>query len=94
VTRETARDAVLSSFRWSDGHADVWALFREATTFAAIVDELSLIAERSSCVKIAGVESRGFILGAATAARSGLGFVSIRKAGGLFPGVKLDVRGG
>jgi adenine phosphoribosyltransferase len=37
---------------------------------------------------VAGIESRGFILGTAVALALGVGFAPIRKAGGLFPGPK------
>jgi adenine phosphoribosyltransferase len=39
--------------------------------------------------KVAGIESRGFLLGAAVASRLEVGFVAIRKPSGLFPGPKL-----
>jgi adenine phosphoribosyltransferase len=38
---------------------------------------------------VAGIESRGFLLGGACAAQLGVGFVPIRKTGTLFPGPKL-----
>jgi len=41
-------------------------------------------------LKVAGIEARGFILGAAVAARMGVGFVAIRKQSGLYPGPKLE----
>lgn len=46
-----------------------------------------------------GIESRGFLLGAAAALDLGVGFVAVRKADGLLPGPKvtttadLDYRG-
>jgi adenine phosphoribosyltransferase len=38
--------------------------------------------------KVAGIESRGFMLGTAAALELGVGFVPVRKADGLFPGPK------
>ena len=40
---------------------------------------------------VLGIESRGFLLGGAVALKLGVGFVAIRKGGGLLPGPKLVV---
>lgn len=65
-------------------------LFRDVTTlighgegFAATVSHLAEHAEVSGAEAIAGIEARGFIFGAAVAARLGLPFVPIRKPGKL-----------
>jgi adenine phosphoribosyltransferase len=70
-----------------DGHADVWRLFDDAGRLREIAEAL---AEpfRGEVTKVAGIESRGFILGTAAAFVLGVGFVPIRKAEGLFPGPK------
>jgi adenine phosphoribosyltransferase len=71
-----------------DGHADVWPLFYDAALFGRVLDALAEpLAHRVS--KIAGIESRGFLLGGAVAARLQVGFVAIRKQSGLFPGPKF-----
>lgn len=54
------------------------------------MDALFTAAEWRSVHAVAGIESRGFILGAAMAARRGKGFVPIRKQGKLPPPV-VDV---
>lgn len=65
-------------------------LFRDVTTligdgpgFAAAVAALSERASAVGAQAIAGIEARGFIFGAAAAARLGLGFVPVRKPGKL-----------
>lgn len=65
-------------------------LFRDITTliahgegFAASVDHLARRAEAAGAESIAGMEARGFIFGAAVAARLGIGFVPVRKPGKL-----------
>lgn len=73
-------------------------LFRDITTligngpgFAATVALLAERAERAGAEVIAGIEARGFIFGAAVAARLGLGFVPVRKPGKLpVPSLALD----
>ena len=54
------------------------------------LDELLTEAEWSEIDALAGIESRGFILGAALAVRRGKGFVLVRKQGKLPPPV-VDV---
>jgi adenine phosphoribosyltransferase len=73
-----------------EGHADVWRLFDDPellrTVAAALVDPF-----RGEAAKVAGIESRGFIIGTAAALELDVGFVPIRKAEGLFPGPKAVV---
>jgi len=70
---------------------DITPLLREH--FGATIDALDLLLEDAEWNRIdavAGIESRGFILGAALAARRSKGFVLIRKKGKLPPPV-VDV---
>ena len=83
--------AFLSSFRWVDGHADVWAAFRDAETLRAVVVGLAEPWRDQQISAVAGVEARGFLLGAAVAVQLGVGFHAVRKAGALFPGPKTKV---
>jgi adenine phosphoribosyltransferase len=92
VSEPAAREAILATFRWVDGHADIWRLFGDPTTFGSVVRRVAEVVAESGASKVAGVESRGFILGGAVAAAVGVGFVPIRKETGLFPGDKLTVR--
>ncbi len=75
------------------GHADVWRLFDSAELLGEVA--LALVEPfRGSVTKVAGIESRGFILGAAAALDLGVGLVPIKKAAGLFPGEKVAVTAG
>ena len=60
-----------------DGHADVWPLFYTPDLLRRVVDALAEPLD-GAATKIAGIESRGFLLGAAVALRLGVGFVAIR----------------
>ncbi len=75
------------------GHADVWRWFDDAARLRAIADAL-VAPFRGDVTKVAGIESRGFILGTAAALALGVGFVPIRKAEGLFPGPKVSADAG
>lgn len=92
-------NALLSRFAWVGRHADVWRWFDDPETLRAIAGAL-VDPFRDAATKVAGIESRGFILGAACALELNVGFVPIRKGAGVFPGPKAvvetsaDYRGG
>jgi adenine phosphoribosyltransferase len=79
-------EELLARFRWVDGHADIWRLFRDGEFFASLVAALADPFRDAGITKVAGIEARGFILGAGVALELRAGFVAIRKEGGLFPG--------
>jgi len=81
---------VLRSFRWIDGHADVWRLFADADVFRIVTAALADPWAGDEITRVCGVESRGFLLGGAVALRLGAGFVAVRKGDGLFPGAKVE----
>ena len=73
-------------------------LFRDITTLiahgaglSATIDHLAGMARNAGAQAIAGMEARGFIFGAAVAARMGLGFIPVRKPGKLpVPTIGVD----
>ncbi len=89
-----ARRAVLRTFRWESGHADVWRVFADADALAAVVNGLVDPWREERITQVVGVESRGFLLGSAVAVALGAGFVAVRKAGTLFPGPTASVQVG
>lgn len=90
-TREEARQAVARRFRWVGGHADVWRLFDDGPTFAAISNALAEPWADAGLTKVCGIEARGFLLGGAVALRLGVGFAAVRKGEALFPGEKSSL---
>ncbi|MBQ2543388.1 MAG: adenine phosphoribosyltransferase, partial [Bacteroidales bacterium] len=62
---------------------DVTTLFKNPETFNEVLDRIAAIYKDKGITKVAGIESRGFIAGAAVAARLGAGFVPVRKPGKL-----------
>ncbi|MBC7363163.1 MAG: adenine phosphoribosyltransferase [Candidatus Aminicenantes bacterium] len=62
---------------------DLTPIIQEAAAFNQVIDQLSEIARRYQPDRIAAIESRGFIFGAALARDLRLGFTLIRKKGKL-----------
>ena len=82
----SARTALLATFRWNGVHADVWRVFADADALGAVVAGLADPWRDHGVTHVVGIESRGFLLGAATAVSLGAGFVAVRKADGPLPG--------
>ncbi len=62
---------------------DVTTLFKDPKAYKEVLDRICDIYKDKGITKVAGIESRGFIVGAAVAARLGAGFVPVRKPGKL-----------
>jgi adenine phosphoribosyltransferase len=70
---------------------DITPVLSNLIAFEEVVDRLARIPFIQSADIIAGVEARGFIVGAALAARGRYGFIPIRK-GGKLPGAKVQLQ--
>ena len=62
---------------------DITTLLKDADGFNAVVEKLAAPYRERAIDKIAGIESRGFIIGAALAYELNVGFVPVRKSGKL-----------
>jgi len=62
---------------------DITTLLKDPVGLRMLVDGLAQHYAIQEIDKVAGIEARGFIIGAALAYKLGLGFVPIRKAGKL-----------
>ncbi len=62
---------------------DIAPLLADPVTFRAAIDALAELVRAEPVDKVAGIEARGFILGAPLAYACGVGFVPVRKAGKL-----------
>lgn len=70
---------------------DITTLIGHGPGFSAAISMLSERAKVAGAEVISGIEARGFIIGAAVAARLGLGFVPLRKPGKLpVPALTVD----
>ncbi|MFJ5446930.1 adenine phosphoribosyltransferase [Methylobacillus methanolivorans] len=67
---------------------DITTLLKDATGLRHVVDALVARYSDAAVDKVVGIESRGFIVGAAVAYELGVGFVPVRKKGKL-PGEVL-----
>jgi adenine phosphoribosyltransferase len=62
---------------------DITTLLQDAAGFRAAIDSLAMPFDGQGIDVVVGIESRGFIFGAAVADRIGAGFIPVRKPGKL-----------
>jgi adenine phosphoribosyltransferase len=85
------QDDLVASFRWIDGHADIWPWFANGGLFARIVEGLARPFSEDRITKVVGIEARAFLLAGAVARQLSAGVVPVRKRGALFPGRHLSI---
>jgi adenine phosphoribosyltransferase len=68
---------------------DITTLIKDPKGFKETLEELYNLSKNKGITKVVGIESRGFIFGAALASKLGVGFVPVRKPGKL-PADKLE----
>jgi adenine phosphoribosyltransferase len=90
--RERLQVRLRETIPFEGSIGDMWTVFRDGALFGELVQELAQPFRGTGVTKVAGVEARGFVLGAAVAATLGAGFVGIRKPGGLHPGPTFERR--
>jgi adenine phosphoribosyltransferase len=88
VDLDRVRARVLASFGWIDGHADIASVLRDAWLLPRLGPALAAPFSGAGVTAVAGVEAKGFALGALVAARLGCGLVLVRKQGGHLPGAR------
>jgi adenine phosphoribosyltransferase len=76
--------------RYFDGHSDTLGLFANPGELHEIAAAVAAPFRDAGVRKVAGVEARGFVLGAAVALELGAGFIAIRKPGSIHPGAKAE----
>jgi adenine phosphoribosyltransferase len=84
-------DELVARVEIIHGHADVLGAVADAGLLARAAAALAEPFRDQRVTKVAGLEARGFIFGAATALELGAGFVPVRKPGGIHPGPKARV---
>jgi adenine phosphoribosyltransferase len=62
---------------------DITPLLKEPAAFSEAIDQLIAKVGDTNCDAVVGIESRGFIFGAAMAIKMGIPFVPVRKPGKL-----------
>ena len=62
---------------------DITTLLKDPVGLKQTIDALALRYQTAKIDKVAGIESRGFIIGAALAYKLGVGFIPLRKKGKL-----------
>lgn len=91
-SRATASADLTRLIRWADDFpepgvrfADLTPVFADADGFAHVIDALAALGRGADL--IAGIDARGFLLGAGVARSLGAGVLAVRKAGKLPPPV-------
>lgn len=90
---EGLRDELRRSLRYFDGHSDTLGLFADAAFLSRVGQALAQPFRDARVDKVAGIEARGFVLATVVALELRVGFIAIRKPGGMHPGPKAELRG-
>jgi adenine phosphoribosyltransferase len=83
---------VASRLRYFDGHSDTLGLFACPGFLGRAAHGIVEPFRTAGITKVAGIEARGFVLATAAALELGVGFIAVRKTGGVLAGEKEELR--
>ena len=86
ITLETVKESIRNVPDFPNkgiNFKDLTTTFKQADLLSFLVEEISKYYSDKKITHVAGIESRGFIIGAALANRLNAGFIPIRKPGKL-----------
>jgi len=86
---DDVRARVVAAFAWIDGHSDVASVLRDPHLVADLGPALATPFPHAGVTAVAGLEAKGFALGALVAAQLGCGLVLVRKQDGHLPGERV-----
>jgi adenine/guanine phosphoribosyltransferase-like PRPP-binding protein len=89
---QSLADEVASTLRYFDGHSDTLGLFAQPGFLGRAAQALVAPFRTAGITKVAGIEARGFVLATAAALELGVGFLGVRKIGGVLAGEKEEQR--
>ena len=88
----SVHDELVAKLRYFDGHSDTLGLYADGGFLARAAAALAEPFRDAGVAKVAGIEARGFVLATGVALELRVGFIAIRKAGAIHPGLKEELR--
>jgi adenine phosphoribosyltransferase len=86
------RGELAERLQYFEGHSDTLGLFADGDFLRRAAAAAADPFREADVHKVAGIEARGFVLAACVALELRVGFVAIRKPGGLHPGPKVELQ--
>ena len=80
-----AKQLLLRTFRWTQGHADFADSLRDPELLAAVGPALARPFVTAGVTAVVALEARGFVLGALAARELAVGLILARKPGAIHP---------
>jgi hypothetical protein len=84
-------DELVERLQYFDGHSDTLGLFAGPGFFKRAAEAVAEPFRDAGISKVAGIEARGFVLATAVGLELGAGLATLREAGSVHPGPKVEL---